>query len=329
MNLRKNVYQMKEIFARQMQGNVAKLASKNNQKLSNSIAQYLDTILDRNLYASDYMDMVNQVRTPENYLTFSHSCSVAFYTLSIMKKLQILKEDYFDGYNMGKWIPMRTARHPSESETLLLPNRLLRYIDHQKEIVYIKYSDAVRSVLFEKIHDLMYEYASLDRSKKYPSMQISFDNANRRLVTVAALNHDIGKICIPNDILNKSDRLTHEEARAMERHPSLSVSKLQELGIENKKLFAYILGHHRLSPERGYPPLRKMPPYESKIIAIADIFDGIRAPKFWEAALSYIETLYKEGCFDLPLYLAAVHTFEEYNHSYVEKRKKQSVDLQQ
>jgi len=335
MNLRRNVYQMKEIFQKQLEGNVTKLASSNNQKFSNSIAQYLDTILDRNLYASDYMDMVNSVRTPENYLTFSHSCSVAFYALSITKKLQILKEDLFDSYDPGKWLPMKTAKHLTETEPLLLSNRLLRYIDHQKEIINIKYSDAVRNVLFEKIHDLMYEYASIDTHKKYPSMQISFDDANRRLIAVAALNHDIGKICIPNSILNKAGRLSREEARTMERHPALSVSKLQELGIENKKLFAYILGHHRLSPERGYPPLRKMPPVESKIIAIADIFDGIRAPKFWgsageqEAALSYITSLHEEGCFDLPLYLAAVHTFEEYNHMYVGQRKKQSIDLQQ
>jgi len=49
MNLRRNVYQMKEIFQKQLEGNVTKLASSNNQKFSNSIAQYLDTILDRNL----------------------------------------------------------------------------------------------------------------------------------------------------------------------------------------------------------------------------------------------------------------------------------------
>lgn len=266
MNLRRNVYNMKEIFQKEIIGGTAKLASKNNYKLSNSIAQYLDTILDKNLYASDYMDMINAVRNPENYLSFSHSCSVAFYSLSIIKKLKILKEDFFNGYDMGKWIPMKTAKHPDSTEVLLLPNNLLRYIDHQKNIIRIKYSEAVRSVLYEKLHDIMYEYAALDRTKKYPSMQISFDEENRRLITIAALNHDIGKICIPNEVLNKNKKLSLEEARLMERHPALSVAKLKELGIDNQALFAYILGHHRLSPERGYPPFEKCPPMNRKLL---------------------------------------------------------------
>ena len=57
------------------------------------------------------------------------------------------------------------------------------------------------------------------------------------------------------------------------------------------------------------------------------------SPKFYgkrhshEQALEFIEQLYREGCFDLPLYLAAVHTFKEFNHGYVKKRRKAFIDL--
>jgi len=332
MNLRKNIYQMKEMFQKQIIEDTTKLVSKNNEKLSGEIASYLETIIEKNLYASDYMDMVNSIRTKDNYLSFSHSCSVAFYALAIIKKLKMIREDMFDSPNYGKWLPIKTAKNRASDGALDISNQLLKYIDYQKDILRIKYSDPVRSILIEGLNDVIYEYGKIDSTKNYPSMNIDFDISNRRTVAMAGLNHDIGKICIPDRVLNKKGRLTYEEFRMMEKHPAYSVAKLKELGVNNSNLFAYILGHHRLSPERGYPPVRKTPPIESKIIAIADIYDGMRSPKYYghvcsqADALSYLRDLYEEGCFDFPLYLAAIHTFDEYNHMFVERRKKVTVE---
>ena len=58
------------------------------------------------------------------------------------------------------------------------------------------------------------------------------------------------------------------------------------------------------------------------------------APKYYgnknnhEAAIDYITELYEEDCFDLPLYLSAIHTFKEYNHGHTTRRKKSLIDLE-
>ncbi|MFC1670834.1 HD domain-containing phosphohydrolase [Spirochaetota bacterium] len=330
-NLKKNVHQIKEIFKKNLIGNEIKLDCKENAKISHSIASYLDEILNSNLYAADYIDMINEVRSKENYL-FAHSCSVAFYALAIVKKLKFLKEDS-ENKNFGRWVPKKTKKNPHIGEPLPMSNQLLRYIDHQKNIVIVKFNDEIREILFDDIHNLIYNYTKIDYTKKYPSLRCNFDDESRRTIAMAGLNSDIGKVCIPNSILNKPEKLSLYETNLIQKHPAYSVAKLKEVGIDNPNMFAYILGHHRIDFEMGYPPIKKMPPYESRIIAIADIYDAMVSPKYYgrksshDSALEYITELFEQGCFDLPLYTCAMHTFSEYNHGYTKKRKRKIIDM--
>ncbi|MCP4137857.1 MAG: HD domain-containing protein [bacterium] len=331
MGFRKNVYKVNELFQKTIINGVSSLASKDNEKISRSIAEYLEVILTKNLLAYDYMDMINAVRNKDNYLTFSHASAVAFYTLAISKKLKFLKDDLATK-NLGKWLPVKTPKHTEDRQALLVSNQVLRYTDYQKDVIKLKYHEGVTMTLSNKVSDLIYQYAAIDPNRKYSSFSIDFSDENRLLITMAALNSDIGKICIHNNILNKKKSLTMEEFNIIEKHPSLGVAKLKEIGVNNSRMFAYILGHHRLTLERGYPPAKKLPPPESKIIAIADLYDGLRSPKYYgvrfsqDEAFDHIKLLYKEGAFDLPLVITALHTFEEYNHMYLDRRKKKLSD---
>jgi HD-GYP domain-containing protein (c-di-GMP phosphodiesterase class II) len=330
--LRTNIHQIKEIFKKIIVNNVVFLDSKNNAKISRYIANSLDNIMESNLYASEYIDMITAIRNRDNYLTFSHSCAVAFYTAGIAKKLKMLKEDLYTEKNLGRWVPIKTEKHEKGTVPIDFSNQLLKYIDNQKNSIHLKYKSPIKEMLYENLHNLMHDYTEIDRGKKYPSLTIDFDTLNRHILTMAALNHDIGKLCISNSILNKPDKLTHEEFMLMAKHPAFSVRKLQEVEVNIPDMFSYIMGHHRLSPERGYPPLKQVPP-ESKIIAIADIYDAMRAPTYYgrqhsqQEALEHIRDLHEEGCFDLPLYLTAVHTFEEFNHEHVTQRVKKVIEV--
>ena len=119
-----------------------------------NVNQYLDEILNSNLYAADYIDMINEVRSKENYL-FSHSCAVAFYALAIAKKLKFLKEDS-ENKNFGRWVPIKTKKNRMVGGPLPMSNQLLRYIDHQKNIIIVKFSDEIREILFDDVHDLIH-----------------------------------------------------------------------------------------------------------------------------------------------------------------------------
>jgi len=331
--LRQNVYQIKDIFEKKIVDDVVNLASKENEKISKKVVAYIDKILTKNLYASDYIDMINSIRNEDNYLTFSHACSVAFYSISIMKKLRIIKEDYFLKRNLGKWKSVRTKKNNEEYGLLDISNQLLKYVDLQKEIISIKYDGYIKNELFERLHDILYLYHEIDPSKKYPSFSINLADQNREFLAIAALNHDIGKMRVPEEILTKRTRLTRNEFKIMAKHPIYSVNLLQEAGVKNNRVLAYILGHHRLTDEMGYPPLKKEAPYEAKIIAIADIYDAMRSPKHYntgvkqDEALKHIQNLYEQGAFDYPLYVAALHTFEEYNHDFVLRRKSKSMEI--
>ena len=259
-NFKKNIHQIKEIFKKRIVDNTIQLDCTENHRISLAIANYLDEILNSNLYAADYIDMLNSVRTKDNYL-FSHSCAVAFYSMAIVKKLKKLKED-FEENNFGRWVPIKTIKNSGGYEPLQVSNQLLKYIDHQKNIIMVKFQLAVKNLLFEDIHDIIYDYNKINFEKKYPSMKINFDDNNRRQITMAALNSDIGKVCIPNSILNKPEKLKVDEINLMQKHPAYSVAKLQEIGVDNPNMFAYILGHHRLDEEMGYPPTKVAPPYE-------------------------------------------------------------------
>ncbi|MFA5118167.1 MAG: HD domain-containing phosphohydrolase [Candidatus Omnitrophota bacterium] len=115
---------------------------------------------------------------------------------------------------------------------------------------------------------------------------------------IAALLHDIGKIGIPESILNKEAPLTAEEWKKMQTHPTIGANILQSIG----ELGNAILGvkyHHERYDGKGYPEgLREDNiPLIAAIIAVADSFDAMttdrpyRKAKEKEAALQEIKSL--------------------------------------
>ena len=333
--LRSNIYNLKEIFRKKIINNMVFLDSQNNETITGQIADYLAHIVDIHLFASDYVDMLTSIRNRNNYVTFSHALAVAFYTMAIAKKVKMLREDYILHDNLGRWLPIKTKKHNKLTNSLPFSNQLLKYIDYQKHTVNIKYEGEVKDILLERINDLMYEYAALDRKKAYPSLAPSYDDAMLRTLTMAAINCDIGKLCMPNRILNKRGPLTPDEFEIMKQHPVYSVSKLKEIEVNQPKMFAHIISHHIIDRENGYPAVKGSIPGETKIITVADIYDAMTSPRHYgkihthAEALENIAGLHARGSIDLPLYLAAVHTFEEYNHEFVKRRHKKVSAVEQ
>jgi hypothetical protein len=325
-NLKTNVHHLKKVYEKKIVENMVHLSSSDNMKISANIARYMDNILDTPVYASEYMDMIREIRNADNYISFSHASSVAFYVSSVIKKLKMLQEDYYFKLNLGKWLPVETSNNPRQGKTLSLSHQMLKYIDYQKSCIELKYPAQTREKLFENIHDLMHEYAKLESRRLYPSLGIQFGDENRLWIIIAALNIDIGKLCLPNHILNKPEKLEQNEWVQIKQHPILSVIKLKEVSRYPKRLLSYILGHHNFDNKKGYPIFDKMLPLETKIISVCDMYDAMTSPRHYgirhshEEALENIYELYDNGYIDLPLYLCARHTFEEYNHSFAKER---------
>ncbi len=88
--------------------------------------------------------------------------------------------------------------------------------------------------------------------------------------------HDIGKIIIPDHILNKNGPLTDEEWARMRQHPLAGAKMLREISLL-QSILPYILYHHEKWDGTGYPHgLREKDiPIEGRVLAIADVYDAL------------------------------------------------------
>lgn len=111
--------------------------------------------------------------------------------------------------------------------------------------------------------------------------------------------HDIGKIKIPNKILNKVGRLTDEEFLEIQRHPTFGKEFLSQRGVKGPKganvdlIRDVVYQHHENFDGTGYPTRLKGDEIEylARITSIADFFDAITTKRSYAEALSVEESL--------------------------------------
>lgn len=108
--------------------------------------------------------------------------------------------------------------------------------------------------------------------------------------TICAYLHDIGKLFIPSEILNKPDRLTDEEFEVMKTH----TTKGYEMCMKDLKLRPYAIGaldHHEALNGTGYPNGITKIPMEAQIIRVADEYDAIVTKRQYTTHVNISETL--------------------------------------
>lgn len=112
------------------------------------------------------------------------------------------------------------------------------------------------------------------------------DGEIQELKTVGLL-HDIGKVAIDENILNKPGKLTDEEWKEIKRHPEIGYRILSSVN-DMAEMSEYVLAHHERWDGKGYPKGLKgeQIPLKSRIIAIADAFDAMISERSYRSALS-------------------------------------------
>ena len=104
----------------------------------------------------------------------------------------------------------------------------------------------------------------------------------------AAMVHDIGKLTVPTEILNKPMALTEEEWRIMQEHPLRGAQIVLEHSSPDDIAVTVAFEHHAGYSGRGYPSLLpgRTQHLLSRIVAIADVFDALTSPRLYRSQLS-------------------------------------------
>jgi len=110
---------------------------------------------------------------------------------------------------------------------------------------------------------------------------------------IAGLLHDIGMTQIPTELIHKAEDLTPEEWEVLRLHPVAGAKMLLQKSGEHEIAAVAAYEHHSRPDGSGYPQL-KFPRdhhYVSKVIAVCDAYDALRAPKAYRDAHSPAEAL--------------------------------------
>jgi HD-GYP domain-containing protein (c-di-GMP phosphodiesterase class II) len=102
---------------------------------------------------------------------------------------------------------------------------------------------------------------------------------------VAGVLHDIGKIGLPDAILQKPGRLGRNELSEIRTHPEIGAQVLSGRGLED--LRAWVLAHHERPDGKGYPAglTDDEIPLEAKILAVADAFEAMTADRVYREGM--------------------------------------------
>lgn len=120
------------------------------------------------------------------------------------------------------------------------------------------------------------------------AQQIGLDNESINSIRRGALIHDIGKIGVPDAVLNKPDSLTIEERKIMDRHPQVGYYILADILYLQEEI-KIVVCHHEKWDGTGYPfGLRgEQIPLGARLFSIADTFDALTSDRPYRESRPY------------------------------------------
>ncbi|SCZ76895.1 HD domain-containing phosphohydrolase [Pseudobutyrivibrio xylanivorans] len=122
---------------------------------------------------------------------------------------------------------------------------------------------------------------SKEIAKKY-----GYDEKRQEKIFMMGLLHDVGKIGVPDEVINKPGRLVDEEFARIKKHPSIGGKILGNIQ-EMPELAAGAKWHHERYDGKGYPQGLSGDdiPEEARIIAVADAYDAMTSNRSYRGAL--------------------------------------------
>ena len=171
-------------------------------------------------------------------------------------------------------------------EKMRISNLMIAILSH---IVEFRNGESGAPVL--RIHAIT-EMLTLALDQQEVGCKLS--NEDIYLIATASTLHDIGKMAIPDEILNKPGKLTEEEFKVMKTHSSIGAKMLEDVPFsKDEKLtkIAYEIckWHHERFDGMGYPDglAGDKIPLAAQIVSLADVYDALTSPRVYKEAYSH------------------------------------------
>jgi HD-GYP domain-containing protein (c-di-GMP phosphodiesterase class II) len=159
------------------------------------------------------------------------------------------------------------------------------------------------------------------------------DGENLRNLYLGAMVHDVGKIGVPDNILNKPGKLDSEEMKEMQNHPGIGkrlLSKIDGIEVASNIVFS----HQEKFDGTGYPQgiIKNEISLEARIVTIADYWDAIITDRPYRKAMPLkkaISIMKEEAgkAFDPELFNLFMNDIDKLYLKYVDKEKLKELEL--
>ena len=174
---------------------------------------------------------------------------------------------------------------------LVLHNTLLK-LENAKKEVYLETIAALVTAIDAKDKYTRNHSKNVARVAVALAQGLKLNAREIQTIEYGALLHDIGKIGISEEILNKEGTLEYEEYEKMKSHPVIGVKILQPVGFL-QSTSDIIHHHHERIDGRGYPTGLKNEdiPFEARLVAIADAWDAMISDRSYRKGMSAEQAL--------------------------------------
>jgi putative nucleotidyltransferase with HDIG domain len=122
--------------------------------------------------------------------------------------------------------------------------------------------------------------------------RVNSDDTSLFWFRIGALLHDVGKLMIPAEVLNKPGKLTDEEWAMMRGHPSAGVALLADIEFP-WDVRPIVESHHERWDGRGYPHglAGEAIPLTARVLGIADVYDALTSQRSYKRAFTHEEAM--------------------------------------
>ncbi|MCD8562319.1 MAG: diguanylate cyclase [Bacilli bacterium] len=169
-----------------------------------------------------------------------------------------------------------------EAEDMMYKNKINETTNLKKRTI-----DVIMTSLFEKSKREMLHSARVSLISEKIAKEMGLPKEQIKNIRTAALMHDIGKISISEEVLNKEGKLTESEYEEIKTHSEIGYRILSSVS-EFSNIAVVVLQHHEKMDGTGYPSRLKGSAIslDARIIAVADAYDAMTADRSYRKAMT-------------------------------------------